>query len=79
SPAASPAISSGRCRHPASVFRSLRTSGRTGRKRAGSKFLHFRNCHFLINDVSKHFTYILSLLLCPVPCLPFHCSFCLEI
>ncbi|CAI9576258.1 unnamed protein product [Staurois parvus] len=38
----------------------------------------FRNCHFLRNDVSNHFTYILSLLLCPVPCLHFDCSFCLE-
>ncbi|CAI9591311.1 unnamed protein product, partial [Staurois parvus] len=25
--------------------------------------------------VSNHFTYILSLLLCPVPCLHFDCSF----
>ncbi|CAI9552163.1 unnamed protein product [Staurois parvus] len=38
----------------------------------------FRNCNFLRNDVSNHFTYILSLLLCPVPCLHFDCSFCLE-
>ncbi|CAI9606658.1 unnamed protein product [Staurois parvus] len=54
--------------------------GRTGRTGAGTcgKFKNFRNCHFLINDVSNHFTYILSLLLCPVPCLHFYCSFCLE-
>ncbi|CAI9587767.1 unnamed protein product [Staurois parvus] len=38
----------------------------------------FRNCHFLRNDISNHFTYILSLVLCPVPCLHFDCSFCLE-
>ncbi|CAI9577198.1 unnamed protein product [Staurois parvus] len=38
----------------------------------------FGNCHFLRNDVSNHFTYILSLVLCPVPCLHFYCSFCLE-
>ncbi|CAI9577984.1 unnamed protein product, partial [Staurois parvus] len=38
----------------------------------------FRNCHFQINDISNHFTYILSLLLCPVPCLHFDCSFCQE-
>ncbi|CAI9536309.1 unnamed protein product [Staurois parvus] len=28
--------------------------------------------------VTNHFTYILSLVLCPVPCLHFYCSFCLE-
>ncbi|CAI9618716.1 unnamed protein product [Staurois parvus] len=44
----------------------------------GGKFKNFRNCNFLINDVSKHFTHILSLVLCPVPCLHFDCSFCLE-
>ncbi|CAI9590844.1 unnamed protein product [Staurois parvus] len=36
SPAASPAISSGQCRHPASVFRSLRVSGHTVRTGAGT-------------------------------------------
>ncbi|CAI9624305.1 unnamed protein product [Staurois parvus] len=41
SPAVSPAISSGRCRHPASVFRSPVTSGRTG---AGG--WKFKKCHF---------------------------------
>ncbi|CAI9538875.1 unnamed protein product, partial [Staurois parvus] len=77
SPAVSPAISSGRCRHLASVFWSLRASGRTG---AGTEanLNFFRNCHFLRNDVSNHFTYIFSLVLCPVPCLHFDCSFCLE-
>ncbi|CAI9562055.1 unnamed protein product [Staurois parvus] len=61
----------------ASVFRSLRASGRTGDGMAANLKI-FRNCHFLRNDVSNHFTYILSLLLCPVPCLHFDCSFCLE-
>ncbi|CAI9594102.1 unnamed protein product [Staurois parvus] len=44
SPAASPAISSGRCRHPASVFQSL-CVGTYGR-RTGSKFDIFKKCHF---------------------------------
>ncbi|CAI9607542.1 unnamed protein product [Staurois parvus] len=52
------------------------TSGRTGAG-TGGKFEHFKNYIFL-NDYYIHFTYILSLLLCPVPCLHFDCSFCLE-
>ncbi|CAI9535554.1 unnamed protein product, partial [Staurois parvus] len=40
SPAASPAISSGRCRHPASVFRS---PGRTGAGGGGK----FKKCLFI--------------------------------
>ncbi|CAI9588794.1 unnamed protein product [Staurois parvus] len=39
---------------------------------------NLKKIHFFVNDVSNHFTYILSLLLCPVPCLHFDCSFCLE-
>ncbi|CAI9623588.1 unnamed protein product [Staurois parvus] len=46
--------------------------------RTAANLNSFRNCHFLRNDVSNHFTYILSLLLCPVPCLHFDCSLCLE-
>ncbi|CAI9579518.1 unnamed protein product [Staurois parvus] len=51
SPAASPAISSGRCRHPPSVFRSLRALGCTGRTGAGTaaNLKMFRNCNFLRN------------------------------
>ncbi|CAI9560541.1 unnamed protein product, partial [Staurois parvus] len=66
SPAASPAISSGRCRHLASVFRSLRASGHTGAGTAANLNI-FRNCHFLRNDVSNHFTYICPecFVLCP--------------
>ncbi|CAI9601102.1 unnamed protein product, partial [Staurois parvus] len=37
-----------------------------------------KNAIFFKNDYYIHFTYILSLLLCPVPCLHFYCSFCLE-
>ncbi|CAI9581693.1 unnamed protein product [Staurois parvus] len=44
SPAASPAISSGRCRHPASVFRSLRVGTYGGRN--GSKFKNFFKLSF---------------------------------
>ncbi|CAI9581237.1 unnamed protein product, partial [Staurois parvus] len=51
---------------PASGFRvpAPVTSGRTG-TRTGGKFESFKKYHF---------TYILSLLLCPVPCLHFYCS-----
>ncbi|CAI9609796.1 unnamed protein product [Staurois parvus] len=37
-----------------------------------------KNFIFFKNDYYIHFTYILSLLLCPVPCLHFYCSLCLE-
>ncbi|CAI9557669.1 unnamed protein product, partial [Staurois parvus] len=44
-PAASPAMSSGRCRHPSSGFHSLRASGRTGDRTGGNnknvKILYF--------------------------------------
>ncbi|CAI9574887.1 unnamed protein product [Staurois parvus] len=53
------------------------TSGRTGAG-TGDKCELFKKCHFFKNDYYIHFTYILSLLLCPVPCLHFNCSFCLE-
>ncbi|CAI9592811.1 unnamed protein product, partial [Staurois parvus] len=49
SPAASPAISSGRCRYLASVFRALRASVRTGARTAANLNI-FRNCHFLRNE-----------------------------
>ncbi|CAI9584735.1 unnamed protein product, partial [Staurois parvus] len=44
SPAASPAISSGRCQHPASVFPV--TSGRTGAAASGRKFEIFLKTSF---------------------------------
>ncbi|CAI9580678.1 unnamed protein product [Staurois parvus] len=37
-----------------------------------------KNVTFTHITVSNHFTYILSRVLCPVPCLHFYCSFCLE-
>ncbi|CAI9576986.1 unnamed protein product, partial [Staurois parvus] len=63
SPAASPAISSGRCRHPASVFRSrdVGTYRRRRRRRGNLKNVIF-------------FFSILNML-CPVSCLHFVCSF----
>ncbi|CAI9580963.1 unnamed protein product, partial [Staurois parvus] len=47
SPAASPAISFGRCRHPASVSCPC-DAGRTGAAAAagGGKFKNFKKCHF---------------------------------
>ncbi|CAI9621129.1 unnamed protein product [Staurois parvus] len=44
----------------------------------GGKFENFKKCNFFKNDYYIHFKYILSLLLCPVPCLHFVYSFCLE-
>ncbi|CAI9571718.1 unnamed protein product, partial [Staurois parvus] len=63
SPAASPAISSGRCRHPASVFRSPKRTGAAG----GGKFKKFKKCLFFFFSIFN--------MLCPVPCLHFVCSF----
>ncbi|CAI9592717.1 unnamed protein product, partial [Staurois parvus] len=53
SPAASPAISSGRCRHPASVFRTY------GRRLAAGNFKNLKNVIFFFFN----FKYALSL--CP--------------
>ncbi|CAI9581707.1 unnamed protein product, partial [Staurois parvus] len=63
---------------PASVFwvPFPATSGRTG-DGTGRKFESCKKMSEVIT-VSNHFTYILSLVLCPVPCLHFYCSFCLE-
>ncbi|CAI9599204.1 unnamed protein product [Staurois parvus] len=66
-------MSSGGCRHLSSEFRPLRALGRTGDGTAGNlKMTKIK--HYCI----KHFTYILSRVLCPVPCLHFYRSFCLE-
>ncbi|CAI9594733.1 unnamed protein product, partial [Staurois parvus] len=71
--AASPAISSGRCRHPASVFQSLRASGCPGAG-TGGKFKYFRNCHFLINELftdycfkAFHIHFVPTALSCALP------------
>ncbi|CAI9618805.1 unnamed protein product, partial [Staurois parvus] len=64
SPAASPAISSGRCRHPASVFRS-RDVGTYGRAAGGGKFKKFKKMSFFF---FFNFQYALS---CALP------AFCL--
>ncbi|CAI9622302.1 unnamed protein product, partial [Staurois parvus] len=58
SPAASPAISFGRCRHPASVSCpcDVGTYGRRSRRRRG-KFKNFKKCHFFFFYI---FTYALS-------------------
>ncbi|CAI9587868.1 unnamed protein product [Staurois parvus] len=53
--------------------------GTYGGAETAANLKFFRNCNFLRNDVSNHFTYILSRVLCPVPCLHFDCSFCLEL
>ncbi|CAI9616063.1 unnamed protein product [Staurois parvus] len=50
------------------------TSGRTGAA-GGGKFENLKK-NFIF--FQTNFTYILSLVLCPVPCLHFVCSFCLE-
>ncbi|CAI9595813.1 unnamed protein product [Staurois parvus] len=49
------------------------TSGRTGNLKILKKM-----SFFFKTILHTHFTYILSLVLCPVPCLHFECSFCLE-
>ncbi|CAI9560371.1 unnamed protein product, partial [Staurois parvus] len=58
SPAASPAISSGRCGIrllcPVPV-----TSGRTGAAAGGGKFKNFKKCHFFF------FTFYICFVLCP--------------
>ncbi|CAI9545534.1 unnamed protein product [Staurois parvus] len=57
------------------------TSGRTGAAAAttgGGKFKNFKKCHFFFFLHFTYFTYILSRVLCPAPCLHFVCSFCLE-
>ncbi|CAI9547791.1 unnamed protein product [Staurois parvus] len=53
------------------------TSGRTG-ARTGGKFESLKKFHFFKNDYYIHFTYILSRVFCPLPCLHFDYSFCLE-
>ncbi|CAI9547534.1 unnamed protein product, partial [Staurois parvus] len=67
-PAASPAISSGRCRHPSSGFRFLRASGRTG-DRAGGKFKNVKKnlivLHYCIKPFHIHF--VPSALSCALP------------
>ncbi|CAI9555305.1 unnamed protein product, partial [Staurois parvus] len=67
SPAASLAISSSRCRDPGFRVPVPVTSGHTG-ARTGGKFEVFKKFHFFK-------MIILSLLLCPVPCLHFDFSF----
>ncbi|CAI9568816.1 unnamed protein product, partial [Staurois parvus] len=67
SPAASLAISSGRCRHPASVSCPCDV-GTYGAPPAAGKFLK------ILKNVIFFFFYILHML-CPVPCLHFVCSF----
>ncbi|CAI9603980.1 unnamed protein product, partial [Staurois parvus] len=68
SPAASPAISSGRCRHPASVSCpcDVGTYGRRRPPAAGNLKI--------LKNVIFFFFYIFHML-CPVPCLHFVCSF----
>ncbi|CAI9591371.1 unnamed protein product [Staurois parvus] len=66
-------MSSGQCRHPSSGFRSLRHHDVWGMERR-----EISKCEKYNITVSNHFTYILSRVLCPVPCLHFYCSFCLE-
>ncbi|CAI9556509.1 unnamed protein product, partial [Staurois parvus] len=60
------------------------TSGHTGTA-GGGKFEHFKKCHFFPNKfyIVKHccfkpFHIHFVPMLCPVPCLHFVCSFCLE-
>ncbi|CAI9612278.1 unnamed protein product [Staurois parvus] len=65
---------------PASVFWVLfpATTGRMG-DGTRRKFKNVKNNVILCDfSVSNHFTYILSRVLCPVPCLHFYHSFCLE-
>ncbi|CAI9621281.1 unnamed protein product, partial [Staurois parvus] len=70
SPAAIPAISSGRCRHLASVFRPCDpvTSGCTGAGTGGKFEIFKKNVFFFLIAVSMHFTYIFRpycFVLCP--------------
>ncbi|CAI9619218.1 unnamed protein product, partial [Staurois parvus] len=71
-PAASPATSQADAGICLPDFHSLRCQEVRGRN--GGKFKMSKS----VIIVSNHFTYILSLVLCPVPCLHFDCSFCLE-
>ncbi|CAI9559226.1 unnamed protein product [Staurois parvus] len=56
-PAASPAISSGRCRHPSSGFWSLRTLGHMGRTgaRNGGKLKNVKKKTLLYQTISHTF------------------------
>ncbi|CAI9623053.1 unnamed protein product [Staurois parvus] len=54
------------------------TLGRTGAAAAGGKFENFKKNLKNLIFFQTNFTYILSRVLCPAPCLHFVCSFCLE-